>query len=180
MKSRYFRPAHSNQVNFFMSTLKPSNFLSTRSSSGRTETYSQFRPPAFGFRMDNPSVLYTAQWLYTYYCGSNTGTSYASKFVGRTSIRRVWRSTLGAEKSFINPGYYQLKLSNWAVPLTFVAIRELSQKTVPGGAPRGPSCPKFSSDALSMCPQPLPSTHTCLSVLEHVVGADGTAVHEGS
>ena len=44
-----------------------------------------------------------------------------------------------------------------------------------------PDCPKFSSDALARCPQTLPSTYTFWFVFfEDVVGANGTAAHEGS
>ena len=55
-------------------------------------------------------------------------------------------------------------------------------QTRPREAPASaPDCPKFSSDALARCPQTLPSTHTFLfSFFEHIVGANGTASHEGS
>ena len=39
--------------------------------------------------------------------------------------------------------------------------------------PRAPNCPKFSSDALARCPQPLPSTHTFSSFSSTLLGQTG-------
>ena len=65
LRTRHFRAAQKNQVNFDPHT--KTNYISiytlNKTESEHTKTQS-VSIPAFGFRMDNPSVLYTAWILY--------------------------------------------------------------------------------------------------------------------
>ena len=65
-------------------------------------------------------------------------------------------------------------------PLLFWSNGGIGQARPREAPARDPDCPEFRSDALARCPQALSSTYTFLFFFEDVVGANGTAAHEGS
>ena len=106
-ENKSFSSGTQNQVNFDP-ILKPSHFPSTYESQvifGARTKQSQFQPPAFGFRMDKPSVYYKTWLLYLHY---EVLYRRIIRFMVRSDVMQnseYGRSGIGAETTILIPSH---------------------------------------------------------------------------